>query len=74
MDTLAIQVMLKDGSVTDYEVRNERDGETYEVLQNGKSVALFQSEGSGWKMLENPENIDTDLRDRIMNQLNGLRR
>lgn len=72
METFEINVMLKDGSLTTFEVKTDRDQNKYDVLQDGQAVATFSySEDGNWNVLENPSNIDPDLQQRIENQLNG---
>lgn len=74
MDSFNIQVMLKSGNITDYEVRNSRKSrEMYEVLDKGQRVAIFQANADGtWTVTENPAAISNDLIDRICKQLTGF--
>ncbi|WP_207426768.1 hypothetical protein [Pedobacter sp. SYSU D00535] len=75
MDKFDIQVMLADGSFTDFEIQNERGENSYEVFQKNEKIGTFQAGDDGsWTLTENPGNINEDLRNRIINQLNGFRR
>jgi len=74
MDSFNIQVMLRSGNITDYEVRNSRKSrEMYEVLDKGQRVAIFHAQADGtWKVSENPAGISNDLIERICKQLTGF--
>lgn len=74
MDSFNIQVMLRSGNITDYEVRNSRKSrEMYEVLDKGQRVAIFHANADGtWTVTENPAGISGDLIDRICKQLTGF--
>jgi hypothetical protein len=72
METFDIQVLLKDGSFADYEVRN--DDQKYQILQNEKPLISFKADEDGtWSPYDNVGNIDEDLQERIINQLNGFK-
>jgi hypothetical protein len=74
MDSFNIQVMLRDGNITDYEVRNSRKNkDTYEVLEKGRPVAVFNANSDGtWTVTENAAGISEDLVERIGKQLTGF--
>lgn len=72
MDSFNILVMMKDGSFAEYEVRNKRNDATYEILKKGEAVATFKASTDGtWTVVDNPANIDEDLKTRISKQLEG---
>ena len=74
MEQYDLQVLLSDGSFADYEVRTERGAKTYEILKKDELVASFvATEDGGWRLENNPGNIDSDLQHRITQQLNGYR-
>jgi hypothetical protein len=74
MDTFDIQVMLKDGSFIDYEVRS-KSNEDYDIFKDGNHLITFKANEDGtWIALDNRENINEELQERITNQLNGFRR
>jgi len=74
MEIFDIQIMLHDGSLAGYQVKNARSSDVYEVYQQDKLIALFTSKPDGsWDLTENPGPIDNDLQQRLINQLNGLR-
>ena len=72
MDILEIQVLLKDGSFTDYEVHNDKD--KYVVMADKKEVISYIAKEDGrWEVEQNFADIDSDMQERIINQLNGYR-
>ena len=74
MEIFDIQVLLKDGSLADYQVQNERDSDIFKVYKHDEPVAIYKSKKDGtWQLTENDAQIDEDLQQRIINQLNGLR-
>ena len=74
MDSFEIQVMLKDGSFIDYEVKSESNDD-YEILKEGQHLVSFKANQDGtWTAIDNTENIDEELKERITNQLNGFRK
>ena len=73
IEKLDIQVMQKDGSLTNYEVQNERETNIYQVFDKGNRLAVFEAREDGtWQVKDNPGNIDEDLQRRLENQLNGF--
>lgn len=74
MDKFDIQILLKDGSFADYQVENERGTDSYQVFQQEKPIAKFETSADGsWQILDNTANIDSDLEQRIINQLKGFK-
>ena len=72
METFDIQVLLKDGTFADYEVKYDK--QKYEVRQNEKALITFQANEDGtWSSYDNAGDIDDDLKERIINQLNGFK-
>ena len=75
METFNLQVMQKDGSITDYMIQEYLSENKYEILHKDTLIAVFQSEPSGeWTLIDNPGNIEPELEERITGQLNGYRR
>ncbi len=74
MDSFNIQVMLRGGNITDYEVRNSRKSkDMYEVLDKGRRIAIFHANPDGtWTVTENDAGITDDLIERIGKQLTGF--
>ena len=72
MESFDIQVLLKDGSFADYEVKYDK--QKYEVSQNEKSLISFIADEDGtWSVGDNKGDIDEDLQERIINQLKGFK-
>ena len=74
MEKFDIQVLLKDGGITDYQVQNERGSDTYEVLLQEKLIGKFTARpDGGWDVANSSADLDDDLQQRIINQLNGFK-
>jgi len=73
MEKINIQVMLKDGSLSSFDITITGKSELFTIEQQGTICARFKPNTDGsWTLLENPAEISDDLRRRIENQLNGL--
>ena len=73
MEKFDIQVLLKDGAITDYHVENERGSDTYNVFLEAKPIAKFTAMPNGSWQVSDDAALDEDLKQRIINQLNGFK-
>lgn len=73
MEQFNMQVMLKDGTFADYNVKTDRDAEFYEVYDKETLIATFKDDKKGSFAIDtNTTNIDEDLQARIVEQLKGF--
>ncbi|WP_407430204.1 hypothetical protein [Arcticibacter sp.] len=73
MEQFDMQLMLKDGTFADYQVKTEKDSKLYEVYSGESLVASFKDDGQGsFTLNDNSGNIDEDLQSRMIEQLKGF--
>ena len=73
MEQFNMQVMLKDGTFADYNVKTDRDAQFYEVYDKDTLIATFKDDKNGSFAVDtNTTHIDEDLQSRIAEQLKGF--
>lgn len=73
MEQFDMQVMLKDGTFADFQVKTDREAKFYEVYKKDDLLATFKDDESGSFVVDqNQGHIDDDLQARIIEQLKGF--
>ncbi|EOR96515.1 hypothetical protein ADIARSV_0299 [Arcticibacter svalbardensis MN12-7] len=73
MEQFNMQVMLKDGTFADYDVKTDRKAQYYEVYDKETLIATFKDDKNGSFAIDtNTTNIEEDLQSRIAEQLKGF--
>lgn len=73
MEQFDMQLMLKDGTFADYQVKTDKDSKRFEVYSGESLLASFKDDGQGsFSLGDNPGSIDEDLQRRMIEQLKGF--